>query len=445
MSKYLSKIRTSKIYLATKGRATLFLAKIPLIGKLLYKLISRFKELLKLLIVMPNIFEELGFYYTGPYDGHDIRALCKAFNRAKNLNKPIVIHTITKKGKGYKFAEENPDIFHGVKPFDSKTGFLGKTADSHCFSDVFGGELVKIAEENKSVMAITAAMPDGTGLGGFMKKFPERYFDVAIAEGHGVGLAAGLALGGAVPVFAVYSSFLQRGYDQLLTDVGGMNLHAVFAVDRAGIVGGDGETHQGVFDISYLTSIPNMTVMSPASYNDLRFMLNSAVYDYNSPVAIRYSRGGEEAVAVEYESKLSENERNRCGARVLIPGNDISLLCEGRMVAEGLKAALLLKEKGISAEVINLRYIKPIDFATVSASLNKTGKAVVMENNTIYGGVYSQICGNIDENVKNIKNIKIIPAAVPDIFVKHGSPEELFKTLGMDGQSVADKITREFF
>ena len=430
MSTYLTKIRTSIIYQKTRDRLSLFVVKIPLIGKLLYKIISKTKGIFKNILINDNFFEELGFYYMGPFDGHNIKALYKAFNKAKMLNKPIIIHTITKKGKGYVHAENRPSDFHGISAFDINTGEpLSKKGN---FSSVFGDEMVKIAEKNERVTAITAAMPEGTGLGKFRDEFHDRFYDVAIAEGHAVGLAAGLSIGGAIPVFAVYSTFLQRSYDQLLTDVCGMNLHCVFCVDRAGIVGEDGETHQGVFDISYLTSIPNMTVMSPATYNDLRFMLNSAINDYNSPVAIRYPRGGQDEIACEYEKPLVKGK-----AQVLTEGDDISLICEGKMVGTGIKTALLLKENGINAEVINVRYIKPLDKETIISSINKTKKAVIMENNTICGGLYSAILPLTRE--------RMISVSIPDIFVGHGSQNQLFRLLKMDEQSVHERILKEFF
>ena len=429
MSKYLSKIRTSLIYRKTRDKVSLFTIKIPIIGKPIYKIISKTKNIFKNILINSNFFEELGFYYIGPFDGHNMKSLYKAFNKAKLLNKPVIIHTITKKGKGYNPAEKRPADFHGVSAFNINTGETIPPKDS--FSSIFGDELVKIAERNQIVTAITAAMPQGTGLLKFKNKFPYRFYDVAIAEGHAVGLAAGLAIGGAIPVFAVYSTFLQRSYDQLLTDVSGMNLHCVFCVDRAGIVGEDGETHQGIFDISYLSSIPNMTLMAPATYNDLRFMLSSAVNDYNSPVAIRYPRGSHDEIAVKYEKDYEKDK-----AQILISGDDITLICEGKMVGTGLETALLLKEKGINAEVINIRYIKPIDKATLLSSISKTKRAVVIESNTICGGLYSIISALTRE--------QLISVSIPDIFVGHGKPDKLFEILQMDVKSVYERILNEF-
>ncbi len=430
IARHLAKMRTSPIYLRTKGSVSTFFSKIPLIGKYLYKGISAFKAAFRNMIIGDNIFEELGFYYAGPFDGHDLKGLCKVFDQLKDIGKPIVIHVLTKKGKGYTPAEERPDLFHGVKPFDAATGEVPTSKMN--FSQAFGEALVDLAKENEKIVAITAAMPDGTGLNDFQKEFPDRYYDVAIAEAHAAGLSTGLAISGMVPVFAVYSSFLQRAYDQVLTDVCGMNLHCIFAVDRAGIVGEDGETHQGIFDISYLTSMPNMTVFSPATYRDLEHMLKEAVTEYDSPCAIRYPKGCEDAAVCQLEQPYVKGK-----AQVLVEGRDVSIFCEGSMMTEGLKAVEILKERGIHAELVNLRYLKPLDTETIFSSLQKTKKAIVMENATRYGGVASVISAYTDFPVYSV--------SVPDCYVPQGSIPELFQMLHMDGESVAHKIMEEFF
>ncbi|MBE7019452.1 MAG: 1-deoxy-D-xylulose-5-phosphate synthase [Ruminococcaceae bacterium] len=430
IAKHLAKMRTSPIYLRTKGGVSSFFSKIPWIGKGLYKFISTFKAAFRNMIIGDNIFEELGFYYAGPFDGHNLKGLCKVFERLKDIDKPMVIHVMTKKGKGYLPAEERPDLFHGVKGFDVKTGIPTPSAKN--FSTAFGEALVELGETNKKIVALTAAMPDGTGLTPFWQKFPDRYYDVAIAEAHGAGLSAGLAISGMVPVFAVYSSFLQRAYDQLITDVCGMNLHCVFAVDRSGIVGEDGETHQGVFDISYLTAMPNMTVFSPATFADLRFMLQEAIEEYDSPCAIRYHKGGESKEVCELEQPY---ERGK--AQVLVEGKHVSILCDGSMAEEGLKATKLLAEQGVSAELINLRYIKPLDWETISNSLKKTKRGVVMENACQNGGIYSMLTG--------ATTVPLLSVSIPDCYVPHGKVEELFKMFQMDGESVAKRIMEEFF
>ena len=430
IARHLAKMRTSPIYLRTKGGVSNFFAKIPWIGKGLYKFISAFKAAFRNMIIGDNIFEELGFYYAGPFDGHNLKGLCKVFEHLKDIDKPMVIHVMTKKGKGYLPAEERPDLFHGVKGFDVETGTVASSGKN--YSSEFGDAITELAETNKKIVAITAAMPDGTGLSGFAKKYPERYYDVAIAEAHAAGLSAGLAISGMVPVFAVYSSFLQRAYDQLVTDVCGMNLHCVFAVDRSGIVGEDGETHQGIFDISYLTSMPNMTVFSPATYKDLHVMLKEACEEYDSPCAIRYPRGSESSDVCELEQPYEKGK-----AQVLAEGKHVSILCDGSMVAEGLKATRLLAEWGVSAELINLRYIKPLDWETIGNSLSKTKRGVVMENACQSGGIYSMLTG--------ATTVPLLSVSVPDCYVPHGKVDELFKMFHMDGESVAKRIMEEFF
>ncbi len=430
IARHLAKMRTSPIYLRTKGGVSTFFSRIPGIGKGIYKFISAFKAAFRNMIIGDNIFEELGFYYAGPFDGHNLKGLCKVFENLKDIEKPIVIHVMTKKGKGYLPAEERPDLFHGVKGFDVATGKVASSGEN--FSSAFGDAITKLAEDNKKIVAITAAMPDGTGLSGFAKKYPERYYDVAIAEAHGAGLSVGLAISGMVPVFAVYSSFLQRAYDQLITDVCGMNLHCVFAVDRSGIVGEDGETHQGVFDISYLAAMPNMTIFSPATYKDLQWMLKEACEEYDSPCAIRYPRGSESLEVCELEQPYEKGK-----AQVLAEGKHVSILCDGSMVAEGLKATRLLAEWGVCAELINLRYIKPLDWETIGNSLMKTKRGVVMENACQSGGIYSMLTG--------ATTVPLLSVSVPDCYVPHGKVDELFKMFQMDGESVAKRIMEEFF
>ena len=430
IARHLAKMRTSPIYLRTKGRVSDWLSKIPLVGKRLYEGVSAAKTGFRNMITGGNIFEELGFYYAGPFDGHDLKGLCKVFDQLKEIDKPIFIHVVTKKGKGYSPAEERPELFHGVKPFDIAKGITHVSSPN--FSDAFGEAIVDLARENEKVVAVTAAMPDGTGLNRFRKEFPARYYDVARAEGHGAGLCAGLAISKMVPVYAVYSSFLQRAYDQMITDICGMNLHCVFAIDRAGIVGEDGETHQGLFDISYLCSMPNMTVYSPATYRDLRFMLDEAINKMDSPCAIRYHKGAEDPEIAAIEQPFAQGK-----AQVLVEGKDISVFCEGIMAPEGLKAVRCLAERGISAELVNLRYIKPLDTETVFTSLAKTRRAIVMESGTRYGGVHSII--------SSLTDMPIYSVSVPDCFVPQGNVDVLLRRMSMDGESVAQKVMEEIF
>lgn len=434
MAAHLSNLRTSASYIRIKKNTIAIVSKIPFIGRKLYKYISKSKKVVRDIVTKNNnnIFEHLGFYYAGPYDGHNMKTLIKAFSAAKRIDKPAIIHIITKKGKGYKYAEKNPELYHGVKPFNLNEGV--KIDNSQSFSSVFGDEIVKLAEKDKSIVAITAAVPEGTGLTAFKKRFPERYFDVGIAEGHAVGLAAGLALGGSVPIFAVYSSFLLRGYDQLLTDVCGMKLHTIFMIDRSGITGEDGETHHGIFDSAYLSLIPNLTVFAPATFNDLRRMFKSAVYDYNSPCAIKYPKGGENELTVKYE-KANEDKFQKEKAVILKEGKDITIVCEGNETEEVLKASEALEKENIFAEVINLRYIKPLDKETIISSAKKTGKVIVCECGV--NSVYPKLC----EFIK----CKCSVISVPDAFIPQGSVEQLKEILEMNAFGIYKKIKKEFF
>lgn len=434
MAKHLSNLRTSASYMRIKKNTTALVSKIPLIGKKLYKYISKAKKLIRDSVTKNNnnIFEHLGFYYAGPYDGHNLKTLIKAYSAAKRVNKPAIIHIITKKGKGYGYAEQNPELYHGVSPFDKNEGV--RVRNTQTFSSVFGSELTRLACLNDKIVAITAAMPDGTGLKTFEKSFKERYFDVGIAEGHAVDMAAGLAIGGSIPVFAVYSAFLPRGYDQLLTDVCGMKLHVVFAVDRSGITGEDGDTHQGIYDTAYLSLIPNLTVFVPSTFDDLRRMLKSTVYDYDSPCVIKYPKGVENPLAVKYE-KSNEDKFVKGKAVVLKEGADLTIICEGSETGEALQAAEVLEKEGIFAEVIALRYIKPLDKETIIASVRKTKRAVVCECGV--KSLYNEICTFID--------CPAVSVSVPDMFVPQGSVSQLKDALGMNARGIYNKIKKEFF
>lgn len=434
IARHLSNLRTSASYMKIKKGTTALISGIPFVGKKIYKYISKSKKFIRDIVAENNnnIFENLGFYYAGPYDGHDIKTLIKAFSAAKRVDKSAIIHIVTKKGKGYKYAEKNPELYHGVKSFDVNEGV--KADKKHTFSSVFGDEIVKLASVNKNITAITAAMPEGTGLTAFKQLFKDRYYDVGIAEGHAVDLAAGLAIGGCIPVFAVYSSFLLRGYDQLLTDVCGMNLHVIFCIDRSGITGEDGETHHGIFDTAYLSLIPNLTIFAPATFRDLRRMIRCAVNEYNSPCAIKYPKGTEDEITVRYE-KDNEDKFINGKAVVLKAGNDVTVLCEGSETDEALKAAEVLEKEGIYAEVINLRYLKPLDRETIIKSSEKTKKVVVCECGIT--SVYKEICSFI--------NCKTISVSISDMYVTHGSVEQLKGKLGLNAKGIYEKILKEFF
>lgn len=434
LSKYLSKIRTEPFYYKVKEDIDIILNKIPAIGKSAVKALDRVKGSIKYMIMPGIIFEELGFKYIGPIDGHNIEELENVFKKAKSIKGPVFIHVCTQKGKGYNHAEENPDIFHGIAPFEIESGEVISNGGPG-YSNIFGEELVEIAEKNKKVVAITAAMPNGTGLDAFSKKFPERFFDVGIAEQHAVTFAAGLARNGLVPVFVVYSSFLQRAYDQVLHDVAIQKLHVVFAIDRAGIVGEDGETHQGIYDISFLRHIPNMTIMAPCDYNELRKMMKFAIEDFDGPIAIRYPRGSG-------SHKLFESPGIELGQSLILrEGKDVSIIAVGNKVEVAMEVAALLEKMDLSADVIYSRFIKPVNPKPIINSAIKTGKIVTIEDNTVEGGFGSRILEIINESGINVKT-KIF--GYPDRFICHGSKKELEKMFGLDAKSIFNCVMKMF-
>lgn len=432
LSTYLSTIRTDPKYNKFKSDFNSTLRKMPL-GEGVANSIQKIKDGIKQLVVPGMLFEDMGIKYLGPIDGHNIRQLTKILSMSKNINGPVLIHIITKKGKGYKYAEKNPNKFHGISPFDYSTG---KTISSSgiTYSKVFGDEMLKIAQKNPKVVAITAAMPDGTGLKEFSKKFPKRYFDVGIAEQHAVTMAAGLAASGFKPVFAVYSTFLQRAYDQVLHDVCIQNLPVIFAIDRAGIVGNDGETHQGIFDLSFLSHIPNMTIISPKNTEELRVMLNWAV-EQKFPVAIRYPRGGDCK-----DVYLSPIKSVKYGKWELINNEgEIAIIATGNMVSKALIVKEKLNKLGLEASVINGCFIKPLD-KQVLKQLSSTKKYIfTLEDNVIKGGFGSNILNYLNEiNTKaNIVNI-----GYKDHFIPHGHVETLYKVNNMDVEGILQTILK---
>lgn len=431
-SRYLSKIRTQPIYSRAKEDLDTFLNSIPAIGKSAARALDRAKGTIKY-IVMPGVFfEDLGIKYLGPIDGHDIGELTEILARAKRLKGPVIIHIRTQKGRGYKFAENKPQEFHGISPFEIETGEV-KINNGPTYSDVFGNKLVSLAQTEPGLAAITAAMPLGTGLDEFSKKYPERFFDVGIAEQHAVTFAAGLAKGGIKPVVAVYSTFLQRSYDQILHDVALQNLHVVMAIDRAGIVGEDGETHQGLYDISFLNHIPNMTVAAPCDYDEFEKLLEFAVCGFNSPIAIRYPRGtGKRQLAPTAEIRYGKGVK-------LLSGNDISIIAVGYMVEIALKVAEMLKDKGIGAEVINGRFIKPLDARMILESAAKTQVVATFEDNSIKGGFGSSVLELLNSNGFKIRTGIF---GFPDIPILHGSRNELYIKYGLDADSLAKAILK---
>jgi 1-deoxy-D-xylulose-5-phosphate synthase len=431
-SRYLSKIRTQPIYSKAKEDLDTLLKKIPAVGKTAYRALVRAKGTIKYMVMPGVIFEELGLKYLGPIDGHDINELVKVFVNAKRLKGPVLIHIRTQKGKGYMYAEENPQNFHAISPFEIETGET-KINNGPTFSDVFGSKMVKLAQIEPGLAAITAAMPLGTGLDEFSKKYPKRFFDVGIAEQHAVTFAAGLAKAGIKPVFAVYSTFLQRSYDQILHDVALQKLHVVLAIDRAGIVGEDGETHQGLYDISFLNHIPNMTIAAPCDYTEFENLLEYAVLKFDGPIAIRYPRG-------TGQKQLIPASEIRSGKGVkLISGNDVSIIAIGNMVETALNVAIILKDKGISADVINARFIKPLDEKLILESAAKTGVVVTVEDNSVKGGFGSSILELIN---KSSFKAKTAVFGFPDIPILHGSRKELYKKYGLDKDSLSHEIVR---
>lgn len=431
LSRYLSKIRTQPIYYRVKNDVDSILNKIPAIGKTMAKTLEKAKGTIKYLIMPGAIFEDIGLTYLGPIDGHNIKDLEDVLNKAKGMKGPVLIHVMTKKGKGYKLAEENADKFHGIGKFNKETGEIPQKSGPD-FSEAFGGFMIDLAKKNKNLVAITAAMPSGTGLDLFAKEFPKRFFDVGIAEQHAVTLAAGLATQGIKPVVAVYSTFLQRAYDQLIHDVALQKLSVVLAIDRAGLVGADGETHHGVFDLSYLGPIPNMIVMAPRNYFELHEMLKFSIKYNKGPIAIRYPRGVEEAIDIE-DTSLQFGK-----AEVLSEGDDVVIIGVGKMAKTAYDVAARLSEAGISAGAVNARFIKPFDHEIIEESIENGKSVVIIEDNIRKGGFGNIVLDYLNEKEMNTQSVKIF--AYPDEFITHGSVEELYKQYGLDADSIFNEI-----
>ena len=423
LSKRLKKIRNTHRYYRLKNEVKSVLDKTPVIGGPLKKMFKTLKRIARNLLLPSSLFEDLGFKYLGPVDGHNINDLRTVLRRAKDLKEPVIVHINTKKGKGYLPAEKSPDFFHGIQSFDEKTG-KPLSQNKKDWSAAFGEKLCDIAKENEKVVAVTAAMPLGTGLSQFASSFPNRFFDVAIAEQHAVTFSAGLARGGFVPVVAVYSTFLQRAYDQMIHDVALMELHVVLCIDRCGIVGGDGETHQGVFDIAYMTQIPSMTVLSPSNRADLDAMLDYAVNTAKGPVSIRYPRGSVCEMEIQPEDVMR--------ARLLREGRDVLIVAVGTSVYDALAAADKLEEKGISVSVADARCIKPIDEAFMRKNAQDKCLVVSLEDGIETGGFGQQLESLLGTNVLKI--------AYPDEPIVQGSVEELKKKYGLDSESIAENI-----
>ena len=393
------------------------------IGRKVYRFTHKVKQALKQSLLPCSMFENMGFNYVGPVNGHDLTGLTRALRYARELNEPVLLHVKTVKGKGYAPAEENPDAFHGVSPFDPATGKAKKKSGEN-FSAVFGRTLTQLAQQDRRVCAITAAMMSGTGLSQFQAAFPERFFDVGIAEGCAVSMAAGMAKQGAIPVFAVYSSFLQRAYDMLIHDVAIDKLHVVLGVDRAGLVGEDGETHHGVFDVAFLDSVPGMTVLAPSSYAELSGMLEQAVLHVDGPVAIRYPRGGEGA----YHGDAGPGH-----AAVLRQGSDITLVSYGILINDALEAAELLAAEGVQAEVVKLNVITPLDPELVLESVKKTKVLLTVEDSAAHSSVGERLAAAVAEAGLRAK---VLCRTSGDKFVTHGALSCLKQELGLDSAGI---------
>ena len=435
MSKYLSGIRTGAGYNDLKRQITDLLEKVPVAGPRMIRWISMIKQGLKQLLIPGMLFEDMGITYLGPVDGHDVKQLSRVLNEAKRLDHAVLVHVLTKKGKGYAPAEKNPSAFHGVNPFDISTGKPKKAKTAPSYTDVFSKKLVELAGRDKRIVAITAAMPDGTGLTRFKNEFPDRFFDVGIAEQHAVTSAAGMAAAGMRPVVAVYSSFLQRGFDQILHDVCIQNLPVVFAVDRAGLVGSDGETHQGIFDLSYLTCIPNMAVLAPKNRWELEKELEFA-FQYPGPIAIRYPRGEGYQGLEEYQAPVEF-----CRGELISEGEGIALLAVGSMVSTAEHIRDKLKEEGYDLTLANGRF-KPIDVKLVDRLAATHDCIVTLEENVLQGGFGLQVTSYVH---KHYPDVRVLNIALPDAYVEHGNVSLLREALGIDSDSIIRRMRKEGF
>ncbi|HZK18716.1 MAG TPA: 1-deoxy-D-xylulose-5-phosphate synthase [Clostridia bacterium] len=437
LSSYLTRIRTDPSYYRGKDELENILRRIPAIGTSVFRAVDRLKDGLKYLVVPGVLFEELGFIYIGPIDGHNISAMNRVFERAKHIKAPVLIHVITKKGRGYSPAEKNPNKFHGVGPFDKGSGMANskKGTPKLSYTEVFGRTLVNLAKEDKKIIAITAAMPEGTGLNYFAQALPDRFFDVGIAEGHAVTMAAGIAANGLKPVVAVYSTFLQRAFDHTIHDVCLQELPVTFCLDRSGIVGEDGATHHGLFDLSYLRSIPNMVVMAPSNEDELRRMLKTAIR-HKGPCAIRYPRG--KGTGCELPAEFAGIDIGK--AKVVREGKDVLVLAVGNMVGKALEAAALLDKKGVKLTVIDSRFVKPLDVDTIIKYIKKTSKVITVEENVLHGGFGSSILELI--NKCNLDHVSVKCIGIPDVFVEHGDPDLLRSKYGLTPENIADTALR---
>lgn len=435
MSEYLYQLRTAKTYTRLKKDFESWL-ETKNYGENVINLIRRVKGSVKYLLVPGSVFEHLGFKYYGPIDGHDIEHMTEVFTLAKEIDGPVIVHVITQKGKGYAPAEAEPNKYHGTGPFnrsETETKISGKT-EIPTYTQVFGRTVTDLGKENTELVAITAAMPDGTGLSVFAKEIPDRFFDVGIAEQHAVTAAAGMAASGLHPIVAIYSSFMQRAYDSVLHDVCMQNLPVIFCLDRAGLVGDDGYTHHGVYDFAYFNSMPGMTVMAPKDENELRHMLKTAV-EYNGPIAVRYPRGSGVGVDITEELKTLPIGK----AEVLSEGKDICLWAAGSMVNVAQNVAEALKAEGVEAGVVNIRFVKPLDEELLLQTAKRYKKIVIIEEGTLQGGVGSSILQALNKH-RMLKDVSVLNLGIPDEYVPHGAKALLLRDLGLDYEGILKKV-----
>ena len=433
MSSYLSALRTAEAYTGMKINATKALKKIPRVGTAVVDTMRKTKSSIKQLIIPGMLFENMGLTYLGPVDGHNMRQMMKLFNEAKRVEGPVLVHVLTEKGHGYIPACSHPARFHGTGPFDVETGRFLETKENLNYTDVFSKTMCSLGKENRRVAAITAAMPEGTGLKAFARSFPERFFDVGIAEEHAVTFAAGLALGGLIPVVAIYSSFLQRAVDQILHDVCMQKLHVVFAIDRAGLVGADGETHQGCFDFSYLSMIPNLTVMAPKNDWELQEMLRAAVRDFDGPCAIRYPKGTAYTGLSEFHQPVQIGK-----SEVLYEGREVAILAVGSMVSTCKEVYDMLKCRGIEPTFVNARFIKPLDTELLDTLAKTHSLFVTVEENVKNGGFGEHVSAYMEACQPDVR---VMNLAIWDRFVEQGKIESLRVKIGLSSVEIAETIT----
>jgi 1-deoxy-D-xylulose-5-phosphate synthase len=437
LSSYLSRMLTGHFYTKLRQDAKHFLQGIPKVGESMFNFAKRAEDSIKGLMVPGMLFEDLGFQYIGPIDGHNIDHLLETFKNIREYTWPVLVHVITKKGKGCDFAECNPSQYHGIPPFDPATGkTITKKQSIASYTEVFGRTMIRLAEDDEKLVAISAAMSEGTGLDKFAEHYPDRFFDVGIAEPHGITFACGLAVEGLHPVAAIYSTFTQRAYDQVVHDLCMQNLPVTLALDRAGLVGEDGPTHHGVFDIAYLRHVPNIVVMAPKDENEFQHMIKTAV-EHPGPTAVRYPRGIGCGVPMDQELKALPIGK----AEVIKEGNDAVIVAIGNMVCPSIEAAKKLSEEGVAVAVVNARFVKPLDKELILSFAKKTGRVITVEEHTLLGGFGSAVLECLDAN--GVTGVKTFRIGLPDAYIEHGSQKELRQKYGLDAEGIYASV-KEF-